>query len=31
MIRFFMAGSGFGLAVIAVAEGIQRMVRKKGG
>ncbi len=31
MIRFFMAGSGFGLAIIAVAESIQHVVRKKGG
>ncbi len=31
MIRFFVGGSGFGLVIIAVAEGIQHAVRKKGG
>lgn len=31
MIRFFMAGSGVGLAIIVAAEGIQHVVRKKGG
>lgn len=31
MIRFFIGGSGFGLVIIAAAETIQHIVRKKGG
>lgn len=31
MIRFFIAGSGFGLAIITAAETIHHVVRKKGG
>ncbi len=31
MIRYFIGGSGFGLAIIVAAETIQHAVRKKGG